>query len=380
MTKRPMRTLPLIGFTVLVASLAPSVSLPSESMAAPAAPPELAPDAPISDADKKAAIQALAQALRQRYVFPEIGARYASSLLSKLAAGGYRVTTTNAFAEAVAGDLQAVNKDKHLRVRFDPSFHPQADPDAEPTVEEKAAFRKMVSWQNFGIDKVERLPGNVGLLDLRGFIPVEMAGPSLSAAMNLVASTDALIIDLRQNGGGDPETVAFLCTYLFPDGKRVHVNDIYDRPKNETRQFWTEASVPGTRYVGKPVYVLTSARTFSGAEELSYDLQALKRATLVGETTGGGAHPGDAIALGAGLVAFIPSGRAINPITKTNWEHVGVKPDVAAPAAQALQVAHLAALHTILKGERDEARRKSLERAITMVQKGEAQAPVYARP
>lgn len=334
---------------------------------------EAPPDGPIDDAARKAAVTGLAKALRQHYVFPDAGERYAGALLKKLAAGGYRETTAIALAEAISSDLQAIRKDLHLRIRFDPSFRPH-DPEAHPSAEDKARYRKAVTWQNFGVEKVERLAGNVGYIDLRNFHPVDMAGPSLSAAMSLVAGSDALILDLRQNGGGDPETVAFLCSYFFPDDDRVHINDIYDRPKNETHQYWT-LPVPGVRYVGKPVYVLTSARTFSAAEEFSYDLQTQKRATLVGETTGGGAHPGEMVAIGGGFIAFVPTGRAINPITRTNWEGVGVKPDIAAPAAQAFQVAHLGALRALVKAEQDPERRALLERAITKVETGDASPP-----
>jgi C-terminal processing protease CtpA/Prc len=370
-----MRTPLLIAFVVLTVFV-PPLSAPSPLRAQPLG---REPDGPIDAARAKAAVQGLAQALRKRYVFPDAGERYANSVLTRLAAGGYRATTASAFAEAVNKDLQAVRKDRHLWVRFDPDFVP-VDPAAEPTAAEKARDRRMAAWRNFGVEKVERLPGNIALLDLRGFLPIELSASALAAAMNLVAGSNALIIDLRQNGGGHPETVAFLCTYLFAEDKEaIHLNDIYDRPENKTRQYWTESTVPGARYADKPVYLLTSARTFSAAEEFSYNLQVLKRATLVGETTGGGAHPGDVLAIGGGFVAFIPSGRAINPVTRTNWEGVGVKPDIAAPAAQAVKVAHLAALRTLLKSEQDSERRQLFETAISRVEHGEP-PPSPARP
>lgn len=374
-----MRTLRLAVSLALLGA-APAIVADPRALAQPAPRSDGPPDAALDAAGRKAVVQDLAQALRKSYVFPDVGERYAAGLLRKLAAGGYREATAVAFADAVNRDLQAIHKDGHLRIRFNPAFHPPANPDAGPTPAEKAEFWKRAAATGFGVEKVERLPGNIGLLDLRGFAPTEFAAGPLSAAMSLLASSDALIIDLRQNGGGDPETVALLCTYFFPEGEQVHVNDIYDRPRNETRQFWTQSSVPGPRYVEKPVYLVTSARTFSGAEEFSYDLRTLKRATIVGETTGGGAHPVDAVAAGSGFIAFVPRGRAINPITRTNWEGVGVKPDIAAPAAQALQNAHLTALRALLKPEQDPARRTMLERAIAQVEKGDSPAPVYTRP
>jgi C-terminal processing protease CtpA/Prc len=161
--------------------------------------------------------------------------------------------------------------------------------------------------------------------------------------MNFVNGTDALIIDLRGNGGGNPAMVALICSYLFGP-EPVHLNDLYWREGDRTDQFWTRKEVAGKRYLNKDVYVLTSKRTFSGAEEFTYNLKNLKRATIVGETTGGGAHPGGMFRMSPHFGAFIPTGRAINPITKTNWEGTGVTPDVAVPAEQALVVARLMAL------------------------------------
>jgi len=184
-----------------------------------------------------------------------------------------------------------------------------------------------------------------------------------------------MIIDLRRNGGGEPSSVAHLMSHFFAPGDVRHLNDIYTRPTDATQQYWTNPSV-GVRYTG-PVYVLTSPRTFSGGEEAAYDFQTQKRATLIGEATGGGANPGDFVAIGEGFGAFIPTGRAINPITKTNWEHTGVKPDIAVPAADALKVAHAAALRLQLQAAKDPEMRAELQEAITDVEAGKVNAPVY---
>jgi hypothetical protein len=158
-------------------------------------------------------------------------------------------------------------------------------------------MRKMGRLDNFGIRRVERLDGNIGYLDLRRMPDPANAGPAISAAMELVAGTCALIIDMRHNGGGAPEGVVFWCSYLF-DGEPTHLNDIFRADTGETRQFWALPYVPGTRYPDQPVYVLTSERTFSGGEDLCYTLQALGRAQVIGETTGGGAHPTRVLAPG----------------------------------------------------------------------------------
>ena len=156
--------------------------------------------------------------------------------------------------------------------------------------------------------------------------------------MSDVADADVLIIDLRANHGGDPSTVAQVASYLFDD-KPVHLSDVVERD-GSTRAFWTEPTVAGKRFGGKkPVYVLTSAETFSGGEALAYDLQSLRRATLIGETTGGGANPTSAHALDDWFAIGVPWARAVNPVTKTNWEGVGVRPDVATKATAALDEA-----------------------------------------
>ena len=196
---------------------------------------------------------------------------------------------------------------------------------------------------NHGFTKVERLPGNIGYIDFRGFMDPDLAADTVAAAMNFVNGTDALIIDMRNNGGGNPAMVAFVCSYLFGP-EPVHLNDLYWREGNRTDEFWTRKEVPGKRYLNKDVYVLTSKRTFSGAEEFTYNLKNLKRATIIGETTGGGAHPGGGFRINEHFGMFVPTGRAISPITKTNWEGTGVTPDIDVPADQALVVARLMAL------------------------------------
>jgi C-terminal processing protease CtpA/Prc len=209
---------------------------------------------------------------------------------------------------------------------------------------------------NFGFREVKILEGNIGYLDLRGFSDVAYAGETAVAAMNFLSNSDALIIDLRHNGGGSPRMIQLISSYLF-GSEPVHLNNFYWRPTDTHSQTWTLPHVPGTRRPDRPVYVLTSKGTFSAAEEFSYNLKNLNRATLVGETTGGGAHPGGSVAATDRFMVWVPTGRAINPITNTNWEGTGVSPHMDVPAGEALDTAYSHALESL----RDEAADEELK-------------------
>jgi hypothetical protein len=336
-----------------------------------------APAQPVDAAMRDAVIAGLATQLEKNYVFPEVAASLTQALAKKAAAGGYAsASDSDSFARALSQDLREFGKDGHFKVEFAPGLEaPPTGAPPLPSAEDLAQGRLEAARRGYGIERVERLPGNVGYLELRGFGPTELVGEAYTAAMALLAGSDAVIIDLRRNGGGEPSSVAHLLSHFFPVGDVRHLNDIYTRPTDLTQQYWTNPSV-SVRYTG-PVYVLTSARTFSGGEEAAYDFQTQKRATLVGETTGGGANPGDMVPLAAGFAAFIPTGRAINPVTGTNWEHVGVKPDLAVPAADALRVAHAAILRERIAATTDAEERAELQTLLKQVESGTVPAPVY---
>jgi len=332
---------------------------------------------PVSAADQKAVIAALNDQLKARYIFPNIADKVAAALQAKVAQGDFnQAASVGTFTESLSNTLRDLANDGHFRVRYDPDFKDNGHDDTPPTREEIAQGRLEAARMAFGLQRVERLPGNVGYLEVRGFGPMEFVGTAYSNAMALLSGSEAIIVDLRRNNGGRPESVAYLMSHFFAEGDTRHLNDIYDRPENSTRQYWTDPSAT-PRFTG-PVYVLTSRRTFSGGEDCAYDFQVQKRGTLVGETTGGGANPGSLVSMGHGFVVFIPSGKAINPVTKTNWEHVGVKPDVAVPAAEALKTAHAAILRTLLPKEKDPEERQQLEALLARVEKGEPEKPNYA--
>jgi len=276
------------------------------------------------------------------YVFPEVAKRIADSLRYWNAHGRYdSYAKSMSFAVKLNEDVRALSHDKHMRVDYSiRPFTPRpatAAPPA-PTPEDVARAQAQMDNMNCGFVKVEQLEGNVGYLRFDGFFDVGACGPTASAAMNFIAGTKALIVDMRQNGGGQPAMVSYVASYLF--SKRTHLNDLWERRTGHTEEFWTRDDVPGRKFGGeKPVYVLTSSNTFSGAEEFTYNLKTQKRATIVGETTGGGAHPVSGHPIDQHFIIGVPFARAINPITHTNWEGTGIEPDVKVPAADALTTA-----------------------------------------
>ena len=279
---------------------------------------------------------AIAQ-LNEFYVFPETAKKMGDAVRARQKKGEYdSITDGDAFAKMLTENFQEVSHDKHLRVDFSPARMPER-PDGPPDADAIARYRKDMEQMNCGFDKVEILSGNVGYLKFNMFADPEVCGPTAVAAMNFLANVDAIIFDLRENGGGDPKMIAFLSTYLFSEP--THLNDLWERKGDSTHQYWTLPYVPGKRLDAKPAYVLTSKQTFSGAEEFSYNLKNLKRATIIGETTGGGAHPVSGHRVDDHFMIGVPFARAINPISKTNWEGTGVEPDVKVPAPDALATA-----------------------------------------
>ena len=327
------------------------------------------PDLTIDAAMRTRVIDGMLKRLNDSYVFPEVAKKMEQSILERVRKQEYdQITSAKEFATKLTNDLQEVSHDKHLRVRYSNRPIPERGPRREPTAAEREEQKRELTWMNHGFSKVERLPGNIGYLEFLNFMDEELGADTVAAAMNFINGTDALIIDMRNNGGGNPAMVALVCSYLFGP-EPVHLNDLYWREGNRTDEFWTRKEVAGKRYLNKDVYVLTSKRTFSGAEEFTYNLKNLKRATIIGETTGGGAHPGGGFRITENFGMFVPTGRAISPITKTNWEGTGVTPDVAVPAEQALLTARVMALKKSLTTLKDQDLKPRLEAEIQKLEK-----------
>jgi retinol-binding protein 3 len=318
------------------------------------------PDTSIDAATRNRVIEGVLQRLHEGYVFPDKAAEMARAVRTQVKRGAYsRIVSARGFADTLTRDLRAVSHDLHLEVVYQREVRDEV-PDAEPSPQERRERRAFGRRVNFGLERVERMSGNVGYLEIRSFnFDAADVDSTLTAAMNFLAHTDALIVDLRRNGGGEPSMVAAVCSYLMP--ANTLINKFYWRPQRRWDEFRT-GPVRGRHYgLTRPLYVLTSDQTFSGAEEFAYDVQTQKRGEVVGDTTGGGAHPGGLRRITDHFGVWIPSGRAVNPITGTNWEGTGVRPDVPVPADGALRTAHLRALEHLIRNESDESRKVALQ-------------------
>jgi hypothetical protein len=335
----------------------------------PGQQPQVQPDLTIDAATRTAVIDLLLRELNDSYVFAETAKKMETDIRNRISAKEYdNVTSARDFAAKLTADLQSVSHDKHLRVRYSFEKMPERKDRREPTSDEIEQGRWFNKRINYGFERVERMNGNIGYIDLRGFNDEVAGAETVAAAMGFLQNTEALIFDLRQNGGGNPSMIQLISSYLFGD-KPVHLNDLYWRQQNKTDEFWTKPELAKIKFTNKDIYVLTSNYTFSGAEEFSYNLKNLKRATIIGETTGGGAHPGGVVRLADHFGIFIPIGRAINPISKTNWEGTGVEPDIKVPKEQALKIAYKMALEKSLVAIKDPQVQVGVKGLIAQTQK-----------
>ncbi|MBN2226126.1 MAG: S41 family peptidase [candidate division Zixibacteria bacterium] len=312
-------------------------------------------DIPQIDAAMRAAIiDSVTAKFNTIYVFPDVAKDMEKYVRKRMQDKAYDTLTDQAqFCEVLTNDLLEVCHDKHLWVRYaSDEVLKFANTDSLTDDQRKELLRRQ-AYDNYGFYKLERLTGNVGYLDLRAFTDASIAGETAIAAMKFLGNCNALIFDLRQNGGGSPSMIQLISSYFFND--KQHLNSFYVRQTDSIVQFWTQEYVDGNKMVDVPIFILTSDYTFSGAEEFTYNLKNMKRATVVGETTGGGAHPVERHAFdNLHVVMSVPFGRAINPITGTNWEGTGIAPHIETPAEQALDVAHIEALKAILQNTTEE--------------------------
>jgi hypothetical protein len=331
--------------------------------------PDGGPDITIDAKAKSEIIDSLVKDLKRMYVFPEVGDKVAQMLEQGQGRSAYNPTSSaKEFTELLNKQMYDIARDHHLHVLYSSQTLPAmpaagAEP-RQPDPQTLAQFKK----DNYSFEEAKRLGGNIGYLKLYGFSDTASGGTTVAGAMAFLANTDALIIDLRENTGGSPAMVDLLASYLFSGEVPVHLNDLEWRKEGMSEytltQWWVLPYVTGPRYVDKEVYVLASHGTLSAAEEFTYDLQSQKRATVVGETTWGGAHPGAILRLGDHFQVFMPEGYAINPVTKTSWEGIGVKPDIAVPQGDALKVAQKTALRHLIARTTDDQQLAYLRREL----------------
>jgi hypothetical protein len=315
----------------------------------------------LSAATRRTVVLEIAELAHDKYVFPVAGEQLAEMLRTRLERGDYdEISDSHELAATLTEELQATSGDRHWSVVYDPGRRAaNVDPETEEDAAAMARWSVKARRRNFGFERVERLRGNIGYIDLREFVPSEYAGETAVAAMALVAHCAALVFDLRRNHGGYPSMVQLLTSYLLDAAPR-HINTFFYRPTGEYQQFWTFPHVLGQRLPDVPVYVLISRATGSGAEEFAYNLKHMDRAILVGETTVGAAHPITLETVQESYYVRLPYGRPINPITDSNWEGTGVEPHIPVDQRQALQTAHLHALDRLADGCHDERRVRDL--------------------
>jgi Peptidase family S41/N-terminal domain of Peptidase_S41 in eukaryotic IRBP len=314
---------------------------PSSSSAANTA---VARSATLSDTERRQVIRAIAEDLKKYYVYPEVGQKMADAILAREAHGDYGgITDSKTFAVLLTNQMREVSRDLHLSVRY--SAAPLQEDSDRPNVTELAQYRIDMERYNCMFETVKILPRNIGYVKLNAFPDPSVCQDNVAAAMKTIGNVDAVIFDLRRNGGGNPYMVSLVAGYFFD--RPTHLNDIYNRSENSTEQFWTRSSVPGNRLADKPLYILTSGYTLSGAEEFCYDMKNLKRATIIGEVTGGGAHMVRPRRLDDHFMFNLPFARPINPISKTDWEGTGVTPDIQVDRSDALDTAEKLALRKL---------------------------------
>lgn len=302
----------------------------------------------LTPATRRATIDSLLFKLESHYVYSGVAKKMADAIRNRDKTHAYdTISNGQVFAKTLTDDLHTVSGDGHLGVDYTATLIPPETPGEPPTQQVIDDFKNRGASDNYGFRKIEILEGNIGYLKLNAFWTGDWIKETAAGAMAFLSNTDALILDLRDNHGFAPDGVVLVESYFFTE--ETHMTDQINNEEHSVRQYWTMPVVPGNKLANKKLYVLVSHDTFSAGEDFAYNMQAQKRATVIGETTGGGAHGTRPYRLNEHFSASIPFSYSVNPVTKTDWEGKGVQPDIKAPKEQALLQAQIVSIKTMLK-------------------------------
>jgi len=295
----------------------------------------------LNEETRKLIINKIGKLLVNNYVDQETGKACDKFLTDQIEGGKYEnITHPRELANQLNDDLRKIHRDRHVRLQF---ISPEG---REFELENPQLFFLLRTQERFkenlGIREIKILSGNVGYLDLRSFEPLDLGREKVLNTLRLLDNVDALIIDLRNNSGGNPATVQYLCSWFFD--QPLHLNSIYWRRSDYTEEFWTIEDIGIKKRPKLPLFILTGSKTFSAAEEFAYNMKVQKRAILIGAKTAGGANPGYTFSVSDQFNIFIPTGRSVNPVTQTNWEGTGIEPDISVRSSNSLNMAHEKAL------------------------------------
>jgi hypothetical protein len=312
--------------------------------------------------DQRSIINTICEKLDEIYAFPEYNNEICSGIFKNFEEGNYtKYKSPQAFADQLDRDLEFLRGDKHLGIFYDPQMSAEMEKENEDGEKTGYLTPQMIEDErkkNFGFNKLKILQGNIGYLDLRIFFPPKYAGETAVAAMSFLSNCDALIIDLRYNGGGWDEMVTFLMSYFFDSEESITLSTTYSRYEDEYYQSHTQSYIPGKLLTDIPVFILTSRSTFSGAEAFTHYMKHFDKAIIIGETTRGGQNPVEIQSVGYGFILLIPSWKQVYSVTEAGWEGVGVNPHIEIDSENALNSAHIEALNELVKTEVDEKEKK----------------------
>jgi retinol-binding protein 3 len=318
--------------------------------------------------EHKAAIDTLLRLVERHYVYPEVAKKITAYIKKMQQQHAYdTITKGESLAQALTNDLRSISNDGHLGIEYSPSIISIETQQGPPSQQEIDEFRKQGAKDNFAFRKLEMLDGNIGYLKLNIFWPAEWMKETVMGAMAFLMNSDAIILDLRDNHGFAGDGVLLVQSYFFKD--ETHMSDYINRDDGTMRQSWTMPAVPGQKLSDKKLYILVSHDTFSAGEDFTYNMQAQKRAIVVGEATGGGAHGTRSYRLSDHFSAGIPHVYSINPITHSDWEGKGVQPDLQTSKEDALRIAHIAALQSVIENSKDNKEKGELQNIINMLRK-----------